>query len=177
MTGTVPVKNFLLTGTVPVNNSSLTGTLHLYLLFYSYIEFGLFAKNKWPLVTSVFEFEPSKSYILTPLTSSQLPLNCRDKTCSDQEAVFNAHITIWRSGFYFEILLFLSPQTILIPVKYGCIEHLSYSYQDLGVQCPISFKLDLYFVSYITKYGESYYSCSCCVSNNIELTSSPKTWI
>ena len=62
-------------------------------------------------------------------------------------------------------------------VKYGCIEHFPYSYQDFGVQCPISSKLGNYFVNYITKYGESYYSCSCCDSNNIELTSSPKTWI
>ena len=51
----------------------------------------MFAKNKWPLVASIFKFE---SYILTLLTSSQLGLNFRDKACSDQEAVLGAHITI-----------------------------------------------------------------------------------
>ena len=99
------------------------------LLFYFYIEFGMFAKNKWPLLTSVFEFEPSKSYILTPLTSSQLGLNCRDKTCSDQEDVLSAHITMREGPPFWNFPV--SVTSILNLYKNWYTEHLPYRNQDL----------------------------------------------
>ena len=147
LTGTVPVNNFLLTGTVPVNNSLLTGTLDKYLLFYFYIEFGLFAKNKWLLVAFVFRFEPSKSYILTTLTSLQLGLNCIHKSCSDQEAVLSAHITMRNSPLFWSFPVTITSNLNLSLYKYGCTEHLPYSNQDLGVYSPcaaIAERLQLY---------------------------------
>ena len=52
-------------GTVPPFKMHPGGTLN-FLNYFFELEFGLRSKNKLPLVASVFEFEPCKSYFPTP---------------------------------------------------------------------------------------------------------------
>ena len=67
-----------------------------------------------------------------------------DKTTFDQEAAFSAHITIREWPLIRNFPVTVTSNLNLTLYKYGCTEHLPYSNQDLGVQCPTPSKLDLY---------------------------------
>ena len=73
--GTVPPFKMHPGGTVPPFKMHPGGTLNFYELFFE-LEFGLWSKNNWLLVASVFEFELFKSFFPTPS-----PFSCW--SCSD----------------------------------------------------------------------------------------------
>ena len=187
LTGTVPVNNSLLTGTVPVNNFLLTGTLVWYLLLFFHIEIGLFAKNKWPLVASVFKFEPSKPSIFTRLTSSHLELKCMEETGSDQEAVLSAHITFMERPLFWNFPV-TSNKTFLW-TNMDALNNFRVEFKTLECHVQLKSKLDLFFseVSCFIKFRTTStlfsgmfwlgcYSCSCCDGNRIKSTPCSQTW-
>ena len=123
-----------------------------------------------------------------PPTSSQLELNSRDKTCSDQEAVLSAILTMRKWPLFWNFPVTITSNLNLSLYKYECTKHLLFCNQDFGVQCSTPSPLYLFICeeSHFTKFRTTNTLLSdifwwvlivlLVLVLGIKSTPSPKTW-